>query len=456
MLFGGKSINKKAGNEYKLVPEYLEDIIRICLLENGKRVFVDKWDNHEYRYLLSTDDVILDRESGCILLSYESIYDLEFGYRTMLGLPEILEIFIYVENDANFLNRYGVSFRTVLTDGFNKFEVVRKNLVRRYSDSKYFFLSKNNYDLIKVIKEYNSDSDKKLDAYEQYRLLEEIRNASQNAQVVLNETLRRESSNIVLNEMQIDFLENDDGMIEAIPRVKGLSEEENKELAEAFKKRGIVKDFYEISRMGRRVKLVFNKPMRRVLSVVKEQKEMTPEDFVGRNGKVFEEIDDENVEILYGPRVVGLGYLNYRPTPPVTGSDIGWFEMDFPRIFTDEESIQLKPEHLSYLEDKLNTDEEQVTIELDTEEGTKKLILDKENLKNEIEKLRKSILPVEDITNISVLDEVEKEFEKNPEKNYVEVNGRYYTKPEDPTMIDALRDILNEKKSADKEEKSTY
>lgn len=451
MLFGGKTNLKKSDSAFKLVPEYLDDVIKIHLLENGNNVPVDKWNNLEYQYLINTDDIIADSDNACLLVTYESIYNMEFGHRSMLGLPEILEIFIYVENDANFMNRQGVSFRTVLTDGFNRFEIVRKNLIRRHSDSRYFFLSKSNYDLVNIIREYNSNSDKKMDAFEQYNLLEEIRNASQSAQIVLNETLRNESQNLILNQMQIDFIENDNGMIEAIPSIKGLSEEENKELAIAFRERGIVKNFYEIPRMGKKIKLVFNKPMRRSLEVIKKQSEMTVEDFINRKGAVFDEIEDENVEIIYGPRVIGLGYLNYRPTPPITGSDLGWFEMDFPRIFTDEDSIQLKPEHLPYLEDKLRSDSEQVTIELDTDGGRKKLILDKKDLSNELEKLKQAILPVQSIKNLSTLEKVEEQLKVNPDKDYVEVDGKYYTKPEDPAIVDALRELLEEEKSLVKE-----
>ena len=65
-----------------------------------------------------------------------------------------------------------------------------------------------------------------------------------------------------------------------------------------------------------------------------------------------------------------------------------WFSKEFPKIMTDIPII-LKPEHLSYMQDKFNNleDFEETELKFDVEGDEKKLFISKENLANEIKKL---------------------------------------------------------------------
>ena len=159
-------------------------------------------------------------------------------------------------------------------------------------------------------------------------------------------------------------------------------------------------------------------------------KKISKKDFVKRESPIFEDIDSEIVEFNYGPRVIGLGYLNYRPSPAQNMSEMDWFTKEFPKIMTDT-PITLKPEHLNYMQDKFNNlDEfEETELKFNLEGEEKKLFISKENLANEIKKLENSIKDITDYNKSKALDEIIELAEAdNYSQDYIAYKGNYIKK----------------------------
>lgn len=273
-------------------------------------------------------------------------------------------------------------------------------------------------------------------------MLNAIKDVSHKTNLLLNETMKKEDELLLLENIELDFLENDEDYLEVVPQSSQLSKEQNENLRKVFKNANLSQDFYLLNIDNKKVKVVVNRELKDALKVVKSNEKISKKDFVKRESPVFD-IDSKSVEYNYGPRVIGLGYLNYRPSPAPNISEIDWFLKEFPKIMTDTPII-LKPEHLEYMQDKFNNleDFEETELKFDVEGDEKKLFISKENLANEIKKLENSIKEITDYNKAKTLDEIIELAEAdNYSQDYIAYKGNYIRKF-DKEVAEQYRDDL--------------
>ena len=312
------------------------------------------------------------------------------------------------------------------------------------SNPEKYILTKEQYELIKLIDQYNNDSNKNKEINEQYRMLNAIKDVSHKTNLLLNETMKKEDELLLLENIELDFLENDEDYLEVVPQSSQLSKEQNENLRKVFKNANLSQDFYLLNIDNKKVKVVVNRDLKDALKVVKSNEKISKKDFVKRESPVFD-IDSKSVEYNYGPRVIGLGYLNYRPSPAPNISEIDWFLKEFPKIMTDTPII-LKPEHLEYMQDKFNNlkEFEETELKFNIEGEEKKFFISKENLVNEIKKLENSIKDITDYNKSKALDEIIEIAEAdNYSQDYIAYKGNYIRKF-DKEVAEQYRDDLRE------------
>lgn len=441
----GKLFKKFEKKEEKLEFDkgYRNEYILISPKNDGKIVSIKDIADDNILYLSESDMFDISEDGSKLILDYENVYTLNKETREILNLPSFLDGAVYIDNSTFLLNASGVKFNYKITDGLNEYRILYKNYISNKETNEKYFLGKDQYELVKLVDTYNKDTDKNKLANEQYKLLSLIKETSHKTNVILNESLRKEDELIVLDKIELDFLNADNDFLEVIPYSSELNEEQNEKLKEAFRNTNISQDFYSLNIGKKKLKIVVSNELKNGLKVVKKnESKISKKDFITRKSEIFEN-ESENIEFNYGPRCLGLGYLNYRPSPPQNNSEVDWFYKEFPEILTDP-IIRLKPEHLSYLKEKLNSTEEESELEFETEEGLKKVIIPKEDLENEIVKLEKSIKEVYEYKNVTMLNDLIELAETNPEVDYFEYKGNYVKNPKNINLMENIRDSIKE------------
>ena len=393
--------------------------------------------------LSKTDIFEIDSSGDKLLLEYNEVYNLDRLTLRLLKLPKFFPGLVYIDNKGYF-GSSKVEFEYTISLGIDKYIIVNGNYIESINNPEKYILTKEQYDLIKLIVQYNNDSNKNKEINEQYRMLNAIKDISHKTNLLLNETMKKEDELLLLENIELDFLESDEDYLEVVPQSSQLSKEQNENLRKVFKSANLSQDFYLLNIDNKKVKVVVNRDLKDALKVVKSNEKISKKDFVKRESPVFD-IDSKNVEYNYGPRVIGLGYLNYRPSPAPNISEMDWFSKEFPKIMTDIPII-LKPEHLSYMQDKFNNleDFEETELKFDVEGDEKKLFISKENLANEIKKLENSIKEITDYNKAKTLDEIIEIAEAdNYSQDYIAYKGNYIRKF-DKEVAEQYRDDLRE------------
>lgn len=444
-----KFTKEKENVEFNL--SYRNDYILISINNNGKRVLFSEIENNAILSLSESDIFDISEDNNNLILYYENVYDLDKEVKELLKLPSFMDNAVYIDNSSYFLNNNGVKFIYTITDGIDEYKVVYKNYIRNKNSNEKYFLEKDQYELIKLIDAYNKDASKNKLANEQYKLLSIIKEAAQKTNIILNEVLRKEDELIVLDKIELDFLSLNNNFLEVVPYSPELNEEQNEKLRDAFRNANNSQDFY-ILNIEKKIKIVVSNELKDALKIVKKNdSKISNRDFISRKSEIFES-ESENIEFNYGPRCLGLGYLNYRPSPPQNNSEVDWFHKEFPEILTDP-IIRLKPKHLKILKDKLENQDTDIELEFETEEGIKKIIIPKEDLENEIVKLEKSIKEIYEYKSITMLNELIELAQNSPESDYFEYKGNYVINPKNINLIKNMRDSIkeNEKEKVIKE-----
>ena len=406
--------------------------------------------------LSKTDIFEIDSSGDKLLLEYNEVYNLDRLTLRLLKLPKFFPGLVYIDNKGYF-GSSKVEFEYTISLGIDKYIIVNGNYIESVSNPEKYILTKEQYDLIKLIVQYNNDSNKNKEINEQYRMLNAIKDVSHKTNLLLNETMKKEDDLLLLENIELDFLESDEDYLEVVPQSSQLSKEQNENLRNVFKSANLSQDFYLLNIDNKKVKIVVNRELKDALKVVKSNEKISKKDFVKRGSPVFD-IDSKNVEYNYGPRVIGLGYLNYRPSPAPNISEMDWFSKEFPKIMTDIPII-LKPEHLSYMQDKFNNleDFEETELKFDVEGDEKKLFISKENLANEIKKLENSIKEITDYNKSKILDKIIELAEAdNYSQDYIAYKGNYirkFDKEVAKQYRDDLREIEIEKRENKKNSK---
>ena len=403
---------------------------------------------------LSKNDLFeIDSNGDKLLLEYNEIYNLDRLTLRLLKLPKFFPGLVYIDNKGYF-GSSKVEFEYNISSGVDKYIIVNGNYIESVSNPEKYILTKEQYELIKLIDQYNNDFNKNKETNEQYRMLNAIKDVSHKTNLLLNETMKKEDDLLLLENIELDFLESDEDYLEVVPQSSQLSKEQNENLRKVFKSANLSQDFYLLNIDNKRVKVVVNKELKDALKVVKSNEKISKKDFVKRESQIFDNIVSEKVEFNYGPRVIGLGYLNYRPSPAPNISEMDWFSKEFPKIMTDS-PITLKPEHLSYMQDKFNNlkEFEETELKFNIEGEEKKFFISKENLVNEIKKLENSIKDITDYNKSKTLDEIIELAEANNYKqDYIEYKGNYIKKF-DKNVAEQYRDDLREIEIEKREEK---
>ena len=393
--------------------------------------------------LSKTDIFEIDSNGDKLLLEYNEIYNLDRLTLRLLKLPKFFPGLVYIDNKGYF-GSSKVEFEYNISSGMDKYIIVSGNYIESVSNPEKYILTKEQYELIKLIDQYNNDSNKNKEINEQYRMLNAIKDVSHKTNLLLNETMKKEDELLLLENIELDFLENDEDYLEVVPQSSQLSKEQNENLRKVFKNANLSQDFYLLNIDNKKVKVVVNRELKDALKVVKSNEKISKKDFVKRESPVFD-IDLKSVEYNYGPRVIGLGYLNYRPSPAPNISEIDWFLKEFPKIMTDTPII-LKPEHLEYMQDKFNNlkEFEETELKFNIEGEEKKFFISKENLVNEIKKLENSIKDITDYNKSKALDEIIEIAEAdNYSQDYIAYKGNYIRKF-DKEVAEQYRDDLRE------------
>lgn len=426
-----------------------QKFIKIKIKDNEKFISIDELTNYDYGYLMNSDIFSISENRQELILEYENIEKMDNEELSFFKLPNYYNGFIYIENSGNFLNINGMKYEYHFYDSENnEYRILCKNLIRG-NNGKRAFLNKEQYNLINQINKFNNEKEINTMPEKQYELLEKIKESSKIVNIIMGNTLKNEDEIETTDKIQIDFLEKTDKEhLEILPKIEEISEEENRKFQDEFRKHEKVKNFYQIENNGVKKKIVLNKEIKENLKIIKDEKsEISYENFLNKNSKIFNEIESENIEILFGPRVKGIGFINYRPVFNFSNNcAVGWFYQDFPKLFTDEEPIQLYPQHLEYLKKCLeNTTKENILLELDTEDGIKKLMIKPEYLKDEILKLEYSILEYKDVKNAKDIIEVSDEFIENPDIDFVHHKGKYIKNPFDIDNIIKCKEFAGKK-----------
>ena len=451
---------KEKDKKLKFSLKYEEKYIEITLKLGDKIVSLKDLKGEIDVSSLSKNDLFeIDSNGDKLLLEYNEIYNLDRLTLRLLKLPKFFSGLVYIDNKG-FFGSQKVEFEYNISFGMDKYIIVNGNYIESVSNPEKYILTKEQYDLIKLIDQYNNDSDKNRETNEQYRMLNAIKDVSHKTNLLLNETMKKEGDLLLLENIELDFLESDEDYLEVVPQSSQLSKEQNENLREVFKNANLSQDFYLLNIDNKKVKVIVNRELKDALNIVKSNEKISKKDFVKRESPVFD-IDLESVEFNYGPRVKGLGYLNYRPSPAPNISEIDWFFKEFPKIMTDIPII-LKPEHLGYMKEKFSNlkDFEETELKFNIEGEEKKLFISKENLANEIKKLENSIREITDYNKSKTLDEIIELAEANNySQDYIAYKGNYIKKF-DKEVAEQYRDDLREieiekrenKKNSKKEE----
>ena len=448
-FFGKVNISDKKNIIFK--NRFLLNRIEISIEnENGKvnlDDFLNNYNDSELEFFKEALIFQLDKERDVLFLDYEDIYDLSVNELEYFSLPSYFKGVVDIKNRGYILNRRGFQFELTFLNFQRKYDYIKGNYY--VSDSitgEIFFLEKTQMKLVKEIINFNNKNKEISDVEEQFKLIELIHNFSKNIDITYSEQLEEFKGLETQDNLQIDFEEisGSNGMLEVIPRVEGLSDKQNKELQKKFKDAKTINQFYELEVDGKVIKLVFNKKLKQALEVIKEEPVISEKDFILKNSKIFhdERLEQEEIEVIYGPRVKGLGYSNYRSTALPSNNEINWLKKEFPSIQTLTDKIQLRPKDIEILKNKIDksTDGEPIIVTL---EKDKIIIPTIEDAQNEIKKIENSIIDFTKIKNQDDLKEFIEFSKENPEEEYFEKNGFYIKTTDDLELLQRYKGSLN-------------
>lgn len=460
--------NKK---DRRFYPDYSDDeFIKIYLKENDKSIPIYTMEDETISLLTRITNLTLSEDKYFLYITYNKIYDLYIDDKkyinnySYLNLPPLFDGFINIENKGNFnedkIVKYTFRFKNGQPDDI---KVYKRNIL--LVNGEYSVLPEDIYVFLKDIIAYNTDNQRVGEIGEQFAFLAKVKEYAEKSNILLNSRLREEEKPILIDKIKLNFREEGD-LLEIIPFVEEESEEFNERFLQKFDQSEDIKNFYNIRYQGKSRKVIFkNKAsaqkikQNRILRGEKKSKFCK-----GENELLY---DDENFDLsLYGPRVIGMGYLTYRTNPaPTNDKDESWFDfekvMDLPKIFTNEEIFILQPEHREILQNKLLELEEKsleiIDVELEKDGAKNKIPMTKEQIVADISRINKSIIGVDKINSINDLEEIKEKIESEPDKKYIEHKGRYINCTEKNFIVKRIDDLKlkNENKKSESKGKES-
>jgi SNF2 family DNA or RNA helicase len=461
-----KILNNDSNRQFH--PDFADDrYIKIFLKENDKNLKIDAEEDDDLFVLVNVTNLSISEDKYYLYISYDKIYDLyrendklidDYKY---LNLPDLFNGFLQIENQGNFMESRVVKYTFKFANGLDyDIRRLKNNIISINGQLKV--LPKDIYSFLLEVIAYNTDSSKFEETSEQFEFFAKVKGYAERTNVLLNTRLREEEKPIIIDKIKLDFVEQGDAL-EIFPVIDGESDEFNKSFLDKFDSNDDIKNFYNISHEGKRRKVIIKDKLS--AEKVKRNRRLTGEEksrfFQGDNELLMDE--DKFDLSLYGPRVKGIGYLNYRSNsaPASNNADESWFDFEasiqLPRLETYEVDIPLTPEDRAEFHQKLHQMEEEgreiIDIELNKEGEKLKIPMTREQVINEIRKINNSIVDAGKVSSIKDLEEIGSNIKED--EPYVEHKGRYikhYGKEFIESRIQQLKDNDNGSKKEKKKE----
>ncbi|MTI71439.1 MAG: hypothetical protein FH751_14430 [Firmicutes bacterium] len=399
-----------------------------------------------------------------LYLKYEDIYDLYYDENNIeiesykkFNLPEIFKGFIRIENINNFVQNEEVQFAYRFEAYNGEYEQKQGNIIECFLTGDKKIIPPDIYTFVKQLNDYNSNIEKRNNTASQFEMLGIIKDYSDRANLILNKRLSDEEKPVIIDNVKID-LEDDGDTLEIFP-VFSDDNIVNNEILDKLDSHSDVKDFYSTTVDGKKVKFVMKN--KNTIRTIKKNRKVTGQDrldILSGDNEIFE---DENIDLsIFGPRVIGLGYLQYRSYPAMSKTnDLKWIdkEIDAPYLLCGSEKITLKPENLDDLENKLlemnKKGQDKTELKFNTEDGRRvKTTLNKEQIKNEIIKIKNSIVSLMEISSKKAIKKILEDYD-NEESRYIKVNGKYVEKYDKAIFKERLNELENNEKKKEQNKK---
>lgn len=462
-------LNSNSTTHRSFYPEYSQDdVIKIYLRENEKNILIDYESNEDIFILVSSTNLNISEDKDYLYTSYENLYELYYDENnkfsndyTYLNLPSLYSGYIQIDNKGNFNESEVVKYTFGFKDGRDyDIERLKNNIL--IVNGEYQILPKDMYDFLKRLIEYNTNTEKNGKIEEQLSFLVPIKQYASKANIILNKRLEEEEEPIVIDKIKLDFKKEKDSL-EILPVIEGKDHKFNSEFVRKFDESNEIKNFYNVLDNGKARKVVFKN--RTAAEKVKRDRVLTGEKlnkFLRGESDLLN--DEDNFDLSsYGPRVIGLGYLTYRAnTSARAESDNSWFDTDegiqFPILNANEDTVVLKPEHREVFQRKLNDLEENnldlIEIEIKSNDEAHKIIMNKDEILNEIEKINEAIVDINQLKSITKLQEIKEKILHNPDDKFIEYKGKYvknYGSENIDKIIERIREEKGSKSKSSKE-----
>lgn len=461
-------IKSDSTNTTYFQPDYSDDnYVRIYLVRDNERVKIKDELIMDVYILTSFTNLNLSEDNTHFYIAYDNLYELyyrneqetdkeETGVKKeiddykVLNLPEIFKGYLYIENAGNYIVDEQVRYSFGFKNGVNlNIRHYKKNLID--ADGKIYLLPEEMYELLEKLRAYNSNTDLNSKVHEQFSLLKEIKDYAEKINIVLNQRLHQEEKPIIIDQIKVDFQDKGE-YLEVFPVIDEKDENLNQQFLKKFDQDNRIRNYYKINDKGKEVKVVFKN--RVAAEKIKNNRYLYGEKklkFLKGDNELFQ---DDNFDLSqFGPRVKGIGYLNYRAQESCYRSHEGnWF--DLPHILTDEEEIILEPNDREIFEKALTelqkSKSQYIEVNFNKNNREYKLILSEEEIKQEIEKIDSSIQKISDIDSSKDLNELSVLCAVNSSP-YIPFKGKYVVN-EGRNAIENKRKTLLVKENLESEE----
>ncbi|AGB41058.1 DNA/RNA helicase, superfamily II, SNF2 family [Halobacteroides halobius DSM 5150] len=434
-------LNFNSEEKQEFVVNYSDDkCIKIFLHENNQKIEIDPESDNIFT-LLSMTNLELAQDNSYLKIDYDQIYDLYFAdgdliddYK-MLGLPDLYQGYIKVDNVGNFIQDEEVKYSFYFEDSKANYDIcIYKNNIVQYNQE-YRVLQPDIYELITSIRDYNKKQNNYGDMMKQFEVFGKIKDYADENNILLNSRLSNEEKPIIVDEITIDFDKKEDGL-EIYPKIEDKDDSFNQDLVDKFDRGDQVRNFYNVDDDGIKRKVIFkNKDSAKK---IKENRSLSGEDelkfYKGEN----ELWEDENLDLSnFGPRVRGFGYLNYRANAISDRQerDDSWFdaevETEIPKVYSQSgDSFKLKYKDREKMADKLRKLKEDslevIDVGFTDNEGKKyNMVLNEDQLKAEINKINQATINIDKIKNIETVKNIKELVKEQEDKEVIKFDGRF-------------------------------
>lgn len=414
----------------------------ILCYDNGVGINNESELSYKIKSVLANKNFIYSTE-GEYLIPYDQIYD--FYYQDSKN-----DIFENNLMEREFIDDYKAFQFPELFRGYIKFEnrgnySIDKEVIYDYSfwkDGKQlewnklsgnvltsgrisFLLPKEIYEIVKIVKNFNTNSEKRISLYEQYSLLTKLKEELNHVPMTLNRRLRTIEQPLLIDEIKLGMKEIGDGFFIA-PKVYA-DEERQEQFEKTFSSQG-ANNAYIIKNK----RVVFKNE--NTLNQIHEDCNVSIEDM----HKILNEehklnyVEGIDMEDIFSPRVKGIGYLSLGKLISSSKGEENWFDSnDYLPIYRDDvgEEIQFTPDDVQHLEEALTQEGNILKIKNDY---TDKIILaGREQIEDIVDRIKSAEVKVQDIKSLTLLEAFETEVINNSTNSYFEIAGKYVNKHDD-------------------------